>query len=408
MKDLLSKLIAFGLILTGCSNGDAPLNPAEIQSQKPTSVVRSQEEAVQIAIAHMNDRNNGSRALSYAVADVSIVSKNRSRTNPDTLIYIINFTDDQGFALVSAAMSGEEILGYADEGIVAENDIDTNPAFGFFMDAAMDYVENQLYVVPDSSLTLPVDTVRMRSVETIRPRVKVKWGQHYPEGLFCPNGICGCVQTAMAQAMSHFKYPESIDLTYENAPETSVVLDWNEILKHTQSCFTPDSAYHLQNCASDLSAHYELAYLCRELGERNNANYQNGVTTTSLEASRKTATSLLAPVCKVSPYKEYEGAEILFEFMKENDAVGIIQGFVNYFNGHCWVMSGGELVTTILKDKVTGNLISETKTYFLHYNWGWNGSNNGYFIQDVFDPSTPSKLSRSNYNKWVDYYWIFK
>ena len=41
----------------------------------------------------------------------------------------------------------------------------------------------------------------------IEPKLTVSWGQTWHEGDYCPNGVSGCTNTALAQIMTYFEYP---------------------------------------------------------------------------------------------------------------------------------------------------------------------------------------------------------
>lgn len=93
--------------------------------------------------------------------------------------------------------------------------------------------------------------------------------------------------------------------------------------------------------------------------------------------------------------------------------------------GHAWVADGGKItgskiIRTYTQEHniITGEPLVEvvynTTTYF-HFNWGWDGLNNGYFVAGVFDTTKgsndddspvviPKIRSRTNYGTEVCYY----
>ena len=55
--------------------------------------------------------------------------------------------------------------------------------------------------------------------------------------------------------------------------------------------------------------------------------------------------------------------------------------------GHAWVGDGGMKVTTKYQDS-NNRVYKITYDYYVHCNWGWNGSCDGYYLE--LDPSNPN------------------
>lgn len=94
---------------------------------------------------------------------------------------------------------------------------------------------------------------------------------------------------------------------------------------------------------------------------------------------------------KATKLKEYNANEIFMAanffsnklvYMRgnrgKNDFLGIT---IKYTGGHAWVADGA----------FSARRKSDNKFVNLyHFNWGWDGSNNGYFLATVFDSSNPA------------------
>lgn len=418
MKKFLFLFAAVITLLSACKS-DEPL-PA-FNKDEVASLTRSKTEAIELAISHMQNRS-GSRNV-YSVHDIQIVKDYDSRSSSDTLIYAINFTDERGFALISAARSGEAILGYADEGKIDVKNIEPNSGFQFYMDAATNYVK--LNMSKDSTFLIePIDTtfnripnpyIPVTTYESIKPRVTLKWGQNYPEGIYCPNKTSGCTQTAMALMMTAIKQPQTIEYTYPEKDKDSETLDWALISKHDKSTYSGFAESHLSNCPASEETHKTIGRICRELGKRNNASYNAASTSASIYAARNTFIDLLPPGYAVSPVTQFiktSNAEI-FNKLKTNGIVAYFRGddTTNPDNerGHAWVMCGGERITTTEKSSVIGGGpdIVTVKIYF-YFNWGHRGSYNGYFPAGVFDQQKSTTPSRSNFDTNVSFFWVYK
>ena len=416
----MKKLIYFFIgaaLLAGCANGDEPTLLS--REQASSHVIRSKVEAMDIALTHMQDRA-GSRA-GYSVADVDIVYNSSSRSQVDTLMYAVNFADDKGFVLVSAARSGESILAYADEGCIDVNSVDENSGFSLFMDAATTYVLDRIPIDsvvlnpnPNPGGLIPDPSKPVTTYEKVAPRVTVKWGQFYPEGLYCTNGISGCVQTAMAQMMSYFKQPTSINLGYVNRDKDVQDLDWLQLVKHVKSYDTQtEYENHISLCNASIETHNALGRLCRELGRRNAANYDNPtVTLAKASYALRTFKSIMPTEYKYTDLKTNFSYSSLFDLLQEHNGLAFMGGVDPSIGGHAWVCCGGERITTVSKGVLIDGKDEVIVRTFFYYNWGRNGINNAYFPANVFDPTkseTPKAAkSRANYNQGVEFFYVYK
>lgn len=74
-------------------------------------------------------------------------------------------------------------------------------------------------------------------------------------------------------------------------------------------------------------------------------------------------------------------------------------------NGHAWVVDGYRRYVTVFTIWATyPNGITrlfdeyEETNMYLHCNWGWDGSNNGYFTMNIFDTGDPYELDPGSSN----------
>lgn len=436
MKKILF-LSLMGMTLAACSNEDLPFEDTTQPTSKVLSNIISAEEAAEIATEAFNAfTENGakSRAAVSMKSQVLALGRLSSRAegvDADTLLYVVNFDNKQGYAIVSAAVNDEyPVIGFVEEGEFDALESTQNPSFNYYLNAAQDHVASTLGGSTISGPT-PAFTERYYLVDDrIAPKVEVEWGQDYPEGMFCPNKISGCVATAMAQIMTVVKAPASVQLTYDARDIETQVLNWDEICKHKHSELNFQTATinnHLAQCEANEETHKVIGRLCRELTKRIKATFKE----TSTSASSFDARSILADLLtnhEVSPYKYLfkndssyknifdELRNNIIYFRGEND---ILEG------GHAWVADGGKItgskiVRTYTQEHniITGEPLVEvvynTTTYF-HFNWGWDGLNNGYFVAGVFDTTKgsndddspvviPKIRSRTNYGTEVCYY----
>ena len=188
----------------------------------------------------------------------------KSVETQDTLAYIVNFSDGNGFAVIAADRRVEPILAIIPEGKYESNHIPPGAATFFAnigpylqrqienhekesskylsnalkaMYEYLDYSNEGAEVTKSDGFDLSAfmqPTVSYREVsreETqITPLVTTKWGQDEPYNTQCPivqrpiindagaivdyenvNALAGCVATATAQIMAYWEYPSGYD-----------------------------------------------------------------------------------------------------------------------------------------------------------------------------------------------------
>lgn len=405
MKKLIFMLVGvFALFASSCTN-EASLQGDEPQAPEK-SAIRTEEEAIQIA-QNLATARHGSRAAT-TVSNIEIIGSKSRSSNTDTLIYAVNYADHQGFALISAAKCGESLLGYTDYGSFEHEKVVKNENFCNYIETAKQYVLQELDTLVLGGGGVPA--IRpITTTKKIAPRISVQWGQRDPEGIYCPNGVSGCVQTALAQILTYIGRPSSITLTYPERDQDVQLLDWIDINKHEQNIFGHDV-----KCKASQEAHNAIGRLCRELGYRNNAIYSENETDgqstgATIKSAHLTISKLLGNEY-IGPLSNITYDEILWDKLSEKDCVIFISGFLkeNLLKGHAWVCDGGEEVTkTSIFQKIDGT--SETiteRTCYNHFNWGSDGGFNGYFYAGVYD--TVKVISRDNFCSRMQFFCVYK
>ncbi len=415
-------LFSLCVIAMACSQEESfDLIPESHDSNQ--SSVRSFEEALEIA-------QNAGSVFSKAVSQNSEAKKAKSLiptktvemsnykiicsssrkikdNQADTLLYVFNYEDQRGFAIVSANKETEGLLAMTESGSYNENSEENElSGIDFFMTLAKNYAMRGGGGMEPLIPVYTIDTI----YSEVYPLISVKWGQSIPEGIYCPNGIAGCVNTAMAQIMSYYEYPQSINLTYENADITSQALDWTEMKKHI--------LYYLQNgheyslyCTANDSAHNAIGRLCRQLGHLNNSIYFTDGSGTGVysETYVKPTFQFLGYNCNNWNNYSSGNTKSYLDANKPIFFIGRRENSSGTTSGHAWVVDGYYRMT-ISKFYFTGEVETRNIMYN-HVNWGWRGINNGYFLDNVFntadyyllDPN-PSNASVSyNYNQNIRY-----
>ena len=427
------------LLFVACSYGDdiPGVNYRQFeQSQTSDQCIRSKEDAIEIAQNALillydapRSRNQDFRKIDYlspihvltASSDGSIVSRNMTcdAAHNDTLMYVVNYADSMGFAIVSAIPYGPDLIAVTASGSYNPDEPIENPGFNFFMEAATDYLQ-----VQSTSLITPPPFQRVPEYKEVKDttwfanidnRVRVYWGQTAPEGTWCDNGYAGCANTAAAILMSHFAFPKRLKLTFlEN--DLTIDLDWEKLRKHHE--MQSGATKYSEKC--EPSTHTMLAYLCRELGHRSHSDYQKWPKRQTPTPWNNTINALRKLGYHVEDKQYCEGA--FREELKSCDCVLLVSGTDTASkdeNAHMWVCDAVKSfhVHTKVYERPGGLYFSDTGwTYVMSYdeystfnffNWGWGtGDSNyelcGYFLDEVFSVHLNGALI-NNFNKDVRY-----
>ena len=388
--------VLLAAMLLGCSETETP-QPAPEES---ASAYRSEQEAMEVALTLPSIfEENESRATKTCASVVKVA--NPSRDDEKNLIYAVNYADGEGYALIPAAKNALEVLAYVEDGSYDENS--TNPGLALFMDAAHSYLD----ALPEGTTigTFPADRPVI-TTQSIMTRTYTLWGQDYPEGIYCPNGISGCVQTAQAIILAYDRSLSSISLTYEGKDKSTQELDWTAINRHDQSVYNWNKTSHLSECNANEETHKAIGRLCRQLGENNRATYNDSSTTAVSEYGRRQLANMLPG--KVTTFTSFKKGGELYNTLKEKQCLAYMRGSREPRGGHAWVCDGGKWVHTVTNLPLIGG---KTETiveddYYYHYNWGWCGLDNGYFADGVFDHTKIH--SRYDYNIGTEYYIVYK
>lgn len=354
-----------------------------------------------------------------------------SGKNPVSDIYVVNYSGDAGFAIISADTRLVDVLAYSDYGNITDT-LD-NPGVKLFMSGVYDYADYILNYLPEKGDSVAVHgqvrpaQAQMRSARTFtppdyddgyyyyeevtdeesgwigyvkEPLVQVRWGQGIPFYNYAP--VCsgtlhmpaGCVATAMAQIITYHGCPP-IMLPYTG---------WNKMIEcKSHDEFKEEETIHC------------VATLFRKLGDLVEMEYGCDVSKTT-DAKANSAFNSLQLGYITDGIIDYSPEQVRTD-LRNNRPVYVSGQEKNGRPGHAWVVDGfkdqtytvhqisrwyrylggdspRELVAT---DTLSSNIY--TKDY-VHCNWGWGKSNNNGWFYDrimtlnldfVFDTDYPAE-----------------
>lgn len=392
MKKFFYLFSVFAIAFTSCTQDaeEFSLNENIVTNENiKKSGKRNFSEALSIAKNAVNMFDVKTRSASRTV-DLNnvkyITSKKGTRAvGSDTLLYIFNYSDNSGFAVVSSNKNTEGLLALIEEGSYDPAGNNNNAGFNIYMNLAENYVATAGWELIDPSIPVikeykeVIDTVDNCNVE---PKISVRWGQRDPEGLFAPNKVAGCSNTATAQIMSYFSYPTTLAITYSNTDINSLNLDWDAIRLH-------NTRHEYSSCNATDYAHDAIGNLHRQIGHLSNSSYYNDVTGTSPDNARNAFINL---GYTVTNYINYSGNS-LKSILDQNKVIYMCGYSNSHESGHAWVVDGytsyNVRCTTYTRtvNSELWDILDQTEDYheYIHINWGWYGNCNGYFFAGVFE-----------------------
>lgn len=314
----------------------------------------------------------------------------------DTLMYVINFRDQHGFAILAADRRTEPILAIIDEGCFDENHLQEGKDDGFllFLDRAANMIQNDIDNYDETPSTRVFVTNGYTIIDQQGPLLHTKWDQKNVYGSYCPNGIGGCVSIATAQILSYYRTPNSVSWS-SNGVGGSTPLHWSQIIA---DCDDHNGMLTATECATSGD---EVAHLVRYLGIAMDADYKSDKT--SIKHSQAPKWFNKWSTLSATDLSGFNQTNIV-NAIKQNNLV-FTAGYagrkrflgitLSHTDGHAWVIDG-----TITASK------NGTTSVLFHCNWGWNGEKNGFYLGNAFDTregaliyhSTESQIGPEKYN----------
>lgn len=402
--------VYISLLFFSCSDNDMEDILNDSKSVSTLSYKVTPEDAREVILNFMDAIKNSTEtrgAVSYSekeIADVKALCRNTIHTRSiedngipvdlDTLMYVVNFSNNNGFALVAADRRTDPIFAIIDEGNfdfekLAEEE---NESFLSFMDCAISTEIEDIKRYLNEETTWAV-TNGWNVIIKHSPILKTKWSQggySTPNsyGKYCPNKVTGCTVTATAQILSHFKTIGHVNWSY-NGSGGSANLNWERIISDCES-----QGGYLTSSRTQQSMD-EIAHLCRYLGvafgAKYNVNKKNkDMNSTSVDEDKPIDWFNKWGGLKATKLRKYDETQIITSIRNGNPVYArgnsgkkkFLFVRIKYTGGHAWVYDG---YITASKNGKRQNLI--------HCNWGWGGYRNGYYLSNVFQANVGPEIN---------------
>ena len=316
-------------------------------------------------------------------------------------VFVFNSTEE-GFVLVSAEDNARAVLGYSDEGTFDANNIPENMQFWLQMYAdemgrlgeeAIRREAIKRKVIGDEAMRQEATSEEYPTISPILGQTI--WGQGEPFNNMCPTiggkrCVTGCVATAISQIMYVHKYPTRGTGSYSYTTESNeldvsanfgnTTYDWANMKPNYNGSYTSTQA----NAVATLMYHVGVAA---------NMDY-------TVDGSGAVSSIALAAITE---YFGYDKAINVLpkDFMKEES---LLQAITTDLQAGRPVYISGATVNQEGHAFVCDGMKSDG---YLHINWGWYGTANGYFAISALDPEvqgTGGSASNLAFTERVDVY----
>ena len=365
MKALVKIVVAFCLFSLSLS---LQANPVDLNTAREVGVKFMSVNA-KVSLRNMDDLQ---LATTYRTAENQVA------------FYVFNV--DNGFVMVSADDCATPILGYSDEGQFVSDDlpIQLEAYLQHFVEQIQYGIENHLEADEEIARqwALVKATGRIndqRDGGAIAPLVKAFWDQGCYYNALCPatsDGPCGhaytgCVATAMAQVMHYWGYPATGNGSHSYTPS-------NHPEYGQQTANFGATTYQWNNMPNSLTSNATaVATLMFHCGVSVNMNYGGDSDAGSSASSANIPNALMSYFrysndCSYVSKSNYTNSA-WFALMKSCLDQGrplCYRGYSDDSGGHAFVCD------------------AYNESNQLHFNWGWSGSNNGFYALDALTPGS--------------------
>ena len=334
----------------------------------------------------------GARKLSPVVNRNRLAPRKTQAASEDALYYVFDRGENEGFIIVSGDDATEPILGYCDAGSFDYANMPPN------MQTWLEGYANELRALQQASGIVIGEAVPTHpAVATL---MDCTWNQGDPYNQSCPmyfslgRSVTGCVATAMAQIMYHQRSKSVTETTaaipaYDTWTEHETYgrlhvdgipagspIDWDNMLP----------SYSGGGTGVQKKAVADLMLYC---GVSVEMDYTN----------------------KASGAQSYKVAEALRNYFGYGNSVRYVSA-TNYSDSD-WdaliydeIARGCPVYLSGANDEAGHAFVTDGYDGSRHYhiNWGWGGSNNGYYLLTALNPGDEQGIGGSSggYNAYRD------
>jgi hypothetical protein len=400
------------------------VEPQDQISESKKFVISQEDAIVELnAVLSIIDSQKGNQGLrsgkQRTIKNVEIlrtqVSLRSDIVGMDTLLYLVNFNDNEGFAVLAAdSRIPETVLAVIDQGNITpqdfvegdyhpyNNSVDYIEGFNLYNKDADDYyvasepppytmlVHYAQYGRDDNGLSGGAVIN-----EYVAPMLTTVWHQNSPFNNQCPakgsgHAPAGCVPIALAQIVAYHEYPQNFSFNGYSVNWTGVKNICNTT--NYDGSGTPYDSITVAQMVSFIGSWCNTLY-----------------TEDWSFAMPTSAEDFLEQIYdNVDLDWGYEEDKIIDMLKKGNPVfISAVSGLVS---GHAWVIDGyiGRSTAIYTTDDLGRRIVTIAPSpYLVHCNWGWkNGNANGYYYSGIFNTKNgPDEFGANDhtYSSYNDY-----
>ncbi|MCP4180280.1 MAG: T9SS type A sorting domain-containing protein [bacterium] len=342
------------------------------------------ETAKKVAKNYWYEKVNSKEKTSYSSVNVEHAYTEQGKSSP--AYYVFNIESKKGFVIVSAEESVNPVLGYSFESNYNKNE-EKPPAFVGWMNHYTEQINyaKSLKNKPRKEIEILWEKYSKKNLlntksksKSVSPLLTTKWNQGNYYNDSCPpdpagsggNVWVGCVAVAMAQVMKYWNYPEkgSGEKTYthykygvQSADFKNTTYGWGNMSNSLNSSSTTE----------EIAATAQLLYHC-------GVGVSMGYGTSGSGAFSSSALRALQIYFDYSEDADFERKNshtdsswnALLRYEIDNGRPLYYSGYPSSGSGHAFNCDG----------------YNDSNEF--HFNWGWGGSYNGYFLTDDLTPGS--------------------
>ncbi len=307
----------------------------------------TEQEALRTAQQFLQGRNFQQRTL------------HRAQQQGVEQFYVFNADQQGGFVIVSADDRTIPVLGYSETGSL------DYAALPSHIKAWLDSYADQIKAIGRGMA--PARTTILG--DAIAPLVPCRWDQDAPYNLQCPKKgetlcVTGCVATAMAQVMYYHRWPKLPVAPLEGYSYGGVTAS---ALPGTTFKWDLMRDTYLQSDTDEGAD--AVAELMRYCGQAIGMSYSPDGSGGNVYASDMTGYFGFSKTARTVTRADYTTSaweQMIYQELKEKRPV-LYEGY-NESGGHEFIIDGYD------------------ENGLFHVNWGWGGSDDGYFVLSVLNP----------------------
>lgn len=328
----------------------------------------------------------------FTEQDLQRVYPRYNPLNNDTLIYILNLSNDRGFAIYDRLGGVMALTGSGNIPISMFHEPVNSDNFGSFdpritLTALVEMRALYIGLIPERGIEPPL---RQNEIELIGepelinhvgPFIATKMKQESPYNWSCISNNdtlvkAGCAAIALTQLFAYHGSPELVGTI------NAISCDWPSFITAANDFYATERI--------DTVVMSKLAEVIHKIGRQCGIRYRRGLSGSTIERMTNCINYYGADYCDVD-FQDFSEASYSRCISYFDRSMPIVATGVDSVNGvgHAWLLDGYGLVrqSCIWHEIYTDFRFDpfDYYYYFFHCNWGWGGLCDGYFNPDFSD-----------------------